>query len=136
MSADDGGGGWTAEARRPLRPYADWWSVANQPGGFNGPTRPEGIGPELLPLLLQTPQMTVLFAQLPYASRITGRREFRAVSACVGGPRGSNVKLVGLMQRALVKAHWRTHVDWGSSCSPRTTTRATRWGSWEGKKKT
>jgi hypothetical protein len=57
-------------------------------------------------------------AQLPQRSHITGRDEYRALSASVLGPRGSDIALIGLVQKTFNLAQWRTRVDTGRLSFP------------------
>ncbi|KND86695.1 Glutamyl-tRNA(Gln) amidotransferase subunit A [Tolypocladium ophioglossoides CBS 100239] len=85
---------------------------------LGAPKTPHGVTAELLPLLLQTPQMVVPFAQLPYESRISDREEFHPVYASVMGPKGADLRVIHLVRRAFETAQWRTRVDTGRFTFP------------------
>ncbi|KAM4065802.1 amidase [Hirsutella rhossiliensis] len=79
----------------------------------SAPAAPSSLAPELLPLMLRAPQLSVPFAQLPYDSRISERTEYRAVAGSIMGPPGSDMLAVHLVHRALDNAGWYTTVAAG-----------------------
>ncbi|UNI19489.1 hypothetical protein JDV02_005671 [Purpureocillium takamizusanense] len=82
------------------------------------PPHQHGFSAELLSSALQTPQVVVPFAQLPYTSRISGRKEFHPVYGSVMGPRGGDLAVVYLVRRAFESVRWRTRVDTGRLSFP------------------
>ncbi|PHH93364.1 hypothetical protein CDD83_5918 [Cordyceps sp. RAO-2017] len=113
MDANSSRDAWTAVAM-PFHSQAPVYRDEPMPA----PSAPSGIPPELLPSILQAPQVLVPLAQLPYESRISGRKEDYAVYGSVMGPRGSDVAALDMVQAALDKAHWRMRVDFGRLAFP------------------
>ncbi|PNY23790.1 Glutamyl-tRNA(Gln) amidotransferase subunit A [Tolypocladium capitatum] len=119
---------WFGDHIGPIAESGDSWTAVVLPfdsaapkyrdESFGAPPTPHGVTAELLPVLLQTPQMVVPFAQLPYESRISGRREYHPVCGSVMGPRGGDLKIIHLVRRALETAQWRTRVDTGRFAFP------------------
>ncbi|POR35133.1 Glutamyl-tRNA(Gln) amidotransferase subunit A [Tolypocladium paradoxum] len=76
------------------------------------PTTPHGVTAELLPSLLQAPQMQ------PYVSRISGRKEYQPVYCSVVGPNGGDLRIINLIRKAFQSAQWRTRTDTGRFTFP------------------
>ncbi|KAL7941820.1 hypothetical protein V8C42DRAFT_355247 [Trichoderma barbatum] len=83
------------------------------------PTRIDGIGPEALAPLLGLPHLIVPFAQTPYYSRVTEKRESRPFSGSIMSPHGSDIMILQLAKAAFGSAKWRSQVDAGRWTFPR-----------------
>ncbi|KJZ70252.1 hypothetical protein HIM_10366 [Hirsutella minnesotensis 3608] len=104
---------WTAV----VTPFdADVTQYRDEPA--SPPSSPGGLTPELLPLIIGGPQLVIPFAQLPYQSRVSGRKEFQPVSGAVTGPPGSDLKTLHLMRQALDNAEWEFKVGTGRLAFP------------------
>ncbi|KAF4596030.1 amidase signature domain-containing protein [Ophiocordyceps camponoti-floridani] len=82
------------------------------------PTPPARLSPELLSWILQAPEVIVPFAHLPYESRISHRKEYRAVYGSVMGLAGGDLSTLHLVREALDVARWRNVVDTGPLAFP------------------
>ncbi|ODA83550.1 hypothetical protein RJ55_02064 [Drechmeria coniospora] len=99
------------------------------------PASPQGVTAELLSAVLQTPQMmapctcspadgwvmmwlTGKVAQLPYKSRVSGRKEYHAVHGSIMGIQGGGPTVISTVQKALESALWRSRVDVGRLAFP------------------
>ncbi|RDA91780.1 hypothetical protein CP533_2844 [Ophiocordyceps camponoti-saundersi (nom. inval.)] len=104
---------------------SDGWTAVVVPLSSEGPTyrdeppatpsRPDGL---LLPWMLRAPEVRVPFAHLPYESRISGKKEYRAVYGSVMGPPGGDLSALHFVREALDKAQWRTVVETGRLAFP------------------
>ncbi|KFA46974.1 hypothetical protein S40293_09794 [Stachybotrys chartarum IBT 40293] len=82
------------------------------------PNAVHGFTAELLATVLGTPYLLVPFAQLPYESRISDNTEYRPFSGSIIGPRGGDLMMLRLVQRAFELADWRSTVDTGRLSFP------------------
>lgn len=63
-------------------------------------------------------KLILLVAQQPYQSSISGRTEYRPISASVLGSKGSDLALIQLVKYAFEVMQWRTRVDTGRFTFP------------------
>ncbi|KAH7318121.1 amidase signature domain-containing protein [Stachybotrys elegans] len=96
------------------------WPIGEPSYRDKSPLPPKAVdfSAELLAPVLQTPQLLVPFAQLPYQSRISAETEYRAVFGSVIGPRGSDLMVAQIVERAFELANWRNRVDTGRFSFP------------------
>ncbi|PHH61808.1 hypothetical protein CDD81_7972 [Ophiocordyceps australis] len=111
---------WFQENIMPLTLKEPWTALVMPFGSQHGnrddessePTKPWGITEQLLPMILNVPQMIAPFGQSPYESRM-GTQEYFPFSGAVLGPRGSDPALVNLVSRSFQRANWPTKVSTG-----------------------
>ncbi|RDA84412.1 hypothetical protein CP532_2912 [Ophiocordyceps camponoti-leonardi (nom. inval.)] len=103
---------------------SDGWTAVVVPVSSKGPSyrdEPPATSPPRdlsLSWILRAPEVRVPFAHLPYESRISGRKEYKAIYGSVMGPPGSDLSALHFVREALDKAGWRTVVETGQLAFP------------------
>ncbi|KAI7777115.1 uncharacterized protein LA080_004017 [Diaporthe eres] len=82
------------------------------------PSTSQIIGEKFISPVLQMPQLVLLFAQMPYQSRVSGRQEHRPIASTLVGAKGSDLMLVKVAQAAFDAAGWPTKIDTGRYMYP------------------
>ncbi|CVK99416.1 related to D-mandelate dehydrogenase [Fusarium mangiferae] len=89
-------------------PHPEYRDEANPPAG-TFPT----IAEKFISPILHAPQLVLPFAQLPYLSKVSGRREMRPIASTMIGAKGSDLMLIKLAAAAFEKAKWPTNIQTG-----------------------
>ncbi|KAJ6782018.1 hypothetical protein PWT90_05873 [Aphanocladium album] len=119
-------------AAEKLEVFASWFSKNIAPTATDSPKKAailvpvlgtdslklasiKGLHPDILALILGTPQMSAPFAQVPIGDDSGAYLPF---SAGIIGAKGDDLMLVQSMKRAFDKVDWRIHVDAGHLTYP------------------